>query len=313
MKPFRFQPSKFLPFRDARVCEKVRNISHEALFDHPNSDLHIQVIRNSDFSFRLIMDMFFALKTACEEGRQLVLITPQPQPLYRWVAELINELRIDCSRLYTFNMDEYADEDGSIAPETYPNSFLYAMKSNFYSRIDDDLRPPEAQIIGPTNKNINCYSQMIEDLGGADICYGGIGWSGHLAFIEPGSEEFAARSYEEWRELGTRIVTLTPTTIMQNSLGPEFGKSGDWSAVPPKAATIGPRDILGARLRSSWNGFAVGGTAISWQRFIIRLALHGPVTPLVPASLLQIARSDVYLSESIAADIENESDYNWFD
>jgi 6-phosphogluconolactonase/glucosamine-6-phosphate isomerase/deaminase len=310
---FTFSPSTALPFHDQKTCERVRKIPSRSIARHRNPELAIHVIPDADFSFRMVLDMFQTIKRAAEESRKLVLITPQPQPLYRWVASLINTHRVDCSGLYTFNMDEYADEDGTIAPETWHNSFLHAMKANFYAHIDESLRPPERQIAGPTNENFADYSKMIADLGGADVCYGGIGWSGHLAFIEPGSPEFEAASDEEWRDLGARIVTLTPTTIMQNCLGPEFGKSGDWSAVPPKAATIGPRDILSAKLRSSWNGFVVGGTQVSWQRFITRLALHGPVTRHVPATLLQTAPSEVYLSTSLASDIVEEYDFSWFD
>ncbi len=313
MAKFVFAPSRALPFHDARVCERVRRIPARSITRHRNPDLRIKVIPDADFAFAMVMDMFRTIKEAAEESRKLVLITPQPQPLYRWVAALINSHRVDCSGLHTFNMDEYADEEGNIAPETWHNSFLYAMKHNFYAHIDPDLRPPEEQIVGPTNDNFGKYSKTIADLGGADVCYGGIGWSGHLAFIEPGSQEFHASSHDEWCTLDARMVTLTPTTIMQNCLGPEFGKSGDWSTIPPRAATIGPRDILSAKLRCSWNGFVVGGTQVSWQRFITRLALHGPVTRQVPASLLQTAPSEVYLSSSLAADIVEESDFSWFD
>ena len=154
---------------------------------------------------------------------------------------------------------------------------------------------------------------MIADLGGADVCYGGIGWSGHIAYIEPGSEAFAARSLEEWKKIGPRIVELTPFSILQNCLGPEFGQSGDWSAVPPKGATIGPAEIIGAKLRSSWNGFRVGHSMVSWQRFTVRLAAHGPVTPLVPASIIQTVPSELHLSETLAADIKPRSvdEFSW--
>jgi hypothetical protein len=90
--------------------------------------------------------------------------------------------------------------------------------------------PPEKQIQGPSNANFTDYGKLIDNLGGADICYGGIGWSGHIAYIEPGSGTFAASSLEEGKKIGPRIVKLTPFSILQNCLGPEFGQSGDWSS-----------------------------------------------------------------------------------
>jgi glucosamine-6-phosphate deaminase len=208
-------------------------------------------------------------------------------------------------------MDEWADEDGNIAPETWPRGFMYAHLRNFYDLIDEDLRPPREQVQGPTNRNLADYGKMIEDLGGADLCDGGIGWSGHLAFIEPGSPEFEG-DLEEFKEMGPRIVTLSPFTIAQSCLDPEFGMSGDWSSVPPRAATIGPAQVLGAKLRNSWNRFTVGSTSISWQRWVVRLAAHGPVTPRIPSSLLQLAPSNLYISETLARDIVSGLEDNWY-
>lgn len=311
MKNFKCDISEWVPFRDREVCERVRNIKKEDIVEHQNPDLRINVVKDSDFAFMRVWDIFSRIKKASDEGKKLVLILPQPHPQYSKVAYLINKFKVNCKKLYTFNMDEWADEDGNIAPETYPNGFLYAMKHNFYYKLDKDLRPPENQIVGPTNKNLKDYGKMIEDLGGADVCYGGIGWSGHIAFIEPGAKEFEG-SLEEWKEMGPRIVTLSPFTIAQSCLDPDFGMSGDWSAIPPKAATIGPAQVIGAKLRSSWNSFTIGPTSVSWQRFTVRLALHGPVTPLVPASILQTLRTDVYISETIAEDIKPNRELSWY-
>ena len=102
------------------------------------------------------------------------------------------------------------------------------------------------------------------------------------------------------------MSALNPFTIAQSSIEPDAGKSGDWSSIAPRAATIGPKEVLGAKLRSSWNPFIIGNSSISWQRFTVRLALFGPVTPKIPASILQLARSEIYLTEAIAQDIEND-------
>jgi glucosamine-6-phosphate deaminase len=201
-------------------------------------------------------------------------------------------------------MDEYANEHGDIAPESWAFGFGHAFKKFFYANIDADLRPPENQIHGLSNENIAHYGKMLADLGGADICYSGPGWTGHLAFIEPDAPEFAAASFEEWKKMGPRVCTLSPFTIAQNSLHGCFGASGDLTAVPPKAATIGPAEVVAAKHRLDLHAITVGGGFHSWQRLTSRLVLHGPVTPLVPESLLQTLRTDVWVSESIAQDIE---------
>jgi glucosamine-6-phosphate deaminase len=314
LEGFEYHMASWLPFQDQEACRKARAIKREEITRHPNPDFKITVVRDHEWRFRLVMDIFSRIQRAAEEGRKLVLILPQPDPYYAWVAFLCNKLRVSCKGLYTFDMDEYADRDGRIAPETWPHSFLFNMKHNFYAKLDPALRPPESQIQGPTDANFKDYGKMIADLGGADVCYGGIGWCGHLAYIEPGSEAFRADSLEEWKQIGPRLVELTPLTVLQDSLSPRWGKSGDWASTPGWAATIGPAEVIGSKLRSSWNGFMIGESQVSWQRFIIRLAAHGPVTPLVPASILQTLPSELYISESGAADIVDDSvlNFSWW-
>jgi glucosamine-6-phosphate deaminase len=299
---FRYGVSKWAPFQDRDVAERVRNIKKEDLTKHSNPDFNIEIVKDDEYAFRRVYDIFSRIKQSDDEDKRLVLILPQPHPQYIKVAYLINKFQVNCRNLYTFNMDEWADEDGNTAPETWPKGFMYAMKNNFYKNIEEHLRPPEDHIKGPTSENINDYGKMMEELGGVDVCYGGIGWSGHIAFVEPGSPEFEG-TFEEWKEMGTRIVTLSPFTIAQSCLDADFGMSGDWSWIPPKAATIGPKEILGARLRSSWNSFRVGGTDISWQRFSVRFAAHGPITNKVPSTILQIGPTEMYISETVAQDI----------
>ncbi len=303
MSEFKYSPSKWVPFRDMEAIEAARKIKREDITKHPNPDFKIEVYEDSEIEWMFITDIFFRIKEAADKGERIVMILPQPWPMYRRVADLLNRARVSCKNLYTFNMDEYANEDGVIAPETWPLGFTHALKKYFYNEIDEDLRPPENQMVGLTNENINDYGIMIADHGGADICYSGPGWTGHLAFIEPDAPEFQA-DLEEWKKMGPRIATLSPFTIAQNSLHGGFGASGDLAAVPPKAATIGPAEVIGAKHRIDFNALTIRGTSTSWQRLITRLVLHGPVTPLVPESILQTLRTDVWVSESIAANVE---------
>jgi glucosamine-6-phosphate deaminase len=171
---------------------------------------------------------------------------------------------------------------------------------NFFMKIAPELRVPLNQIHFPTKDKIASYSRMIEDAGEADVCYGGIGWCGHIAFWEAHLGFEFGDDLAAYKKAGARLVELHPMTIMQNALH-SFG--GDWSWVPPKANSIGPRDILGARDRSFWlDGYQGGG--ISWQRFIARLAAHGPVNTLVPGSFLQEVPGIYTLLGGVADDVE---------
>ena len=99
--------------------------------------------------------------------------------------------------------------------------------------------------------------------------------------------------------MGSRVTTLNPVTICQECLDP----SGDWSSIPSKAVTIGPKEIIQAKLYQSWNGFHIKGTNISWERFIVRLAAHGPVTQHMPASILQMRKTEFKIREVLAENI----------
>jgi 6-phosphogluconolactonase/glucosamine-6-phosphate isomerase/deaminase len=295
---FRYSPSLHVPFRDKAVLERMREIGRADFENHPNPNLTVHV----DASFDMALDIFFRIKEASEAGRRLVLILPQPWPLYEKVATLLNRCRIDCRNLYTFNMDEYADEYGSVAPESWPYGFTHALKKYFYAKLDPALRPPENQMIGLTNENLADYGQRITDLGGADVCYMGPGWTGHVAFVEPDAPE-TPQDLEAFKQMGPGIVTLSPFTLAQNSLHGAFGAAGDLAAVPPKAATIGPAQVLEAKHRIGFYLIGVHGTTTSWQKMIARLCLFGPITPRVPDSIIQLKPSEVYVSAAIAEKI----------
>src|SRR5215212_3989160 len=298
---FGYDLSPFIAFRDREACERVRSIPRARLAEHPNPEFRISLVDDpQDFYARFAADLVGRIREARDADRQFVAILPVgPMPQYELAARMINEERLSLAHVHTFNMDEYANEDGVTAPVTWPGSFQRAMQDGFFGLVDPELRPPGEQIHFPTTEAIGDYSVRIEALGGADACYGGIGWCGHIAFWESHLGHDFGGDLDAYKQAGARLVELHPMTIMQNALH-SFG--GDWSLVPPKANTIGPREILGARHRSFWLDGDLGG-GVSWQRFIARLVAHGPVSELVPGSLLQEARSDYTILGNVADDV----------
>lgn len=307
MSTFRFEPSAWVPFRDMAAIERVRAIKRADIERHANPRFKIRVVPDADVPFVWITKLFHLIKTKMDAGEPCVLILGNPNSRQRQLARFINTFRVDCRRLTVFIMDEYADQDGNAAPEDWAPGFMHSIKRHFWSQIDPALRPPEKQIVGPNARNIADYGKMIADLGHADACFSGPGWTGHLAFIEPDAPEFDA-PLDEWLRMGPRLVTLSPFTIAQNSLHGYFGMSGDLAAVPPKAYTIGPAEVVNARYRMDTNALAVAGTDVSWQRFMTRLIAHGPVTPRVPTSLHQLLETDFYISENAARDVAPRMD-----
>lgn len=310
MSEFSYEPATFVPFRDTEAIARCRAIKRADIDKHPNPDFQIRVVPDADFVHIWLGDMFARIAEAHKEGRRCVMLMPNPWPGYRNLARMINRAKLPCNHVWWFAMDEYANQDGKIAPADWPRGFTYALRRFLWSSVDEDLRPPLSQVIGPSDENVDHYHDLMNDAGGLDISYTGPGWTGHLAFCEPDAPEFDA-SLEEWKQMGTRVCTLSPFTIAQNSLHGSMGYSGDLSAVPPKAATVGPKEVISSRHRLECASISVAGTSTSWQRTIARLCYHGPVTPRLPASIHQTLRTDCYLTETIAADIENTWDIGY--
>ena len=302
---FDFKCADYVPFKDREVCERLRKISGKDLEKHPNPDFKIKVMQNPHPV--LIATLFSRIKEASEAGRKITLILGNPEPeTYIPLAQLINYFNVDCSKVHIFAMDEWADDQGNIAPETYKAGFAHSMLKYLVYQIDPKLRMPLSNVHYPTNKNIASYSDMITECGegGADICSSSPGWTGHMAFIDPVDEFMNVANMDEYLEQKAKIVKLHPLTVAQNSLHGVFGQSGYIADVPPCAATIGPVDVKNARERIEVHALLTNNTFSSWQRMTSRLVLHGPVTPLVPSSMLQLMKTQVYVSEEIAAPFE---------
>ena len=302
---FKFEPADFVPYKNKEVLERCRNIKREDMENTGNPHFRVHVVPSPDGIW--IGDMVARMVKSDLLNEKLVMILPNPCPVeYETVAETINRMNVNLRNVHVFTMDEWADQDGNVAPLTYTAGFGYSCMKYFYGKIREDLRMPIEQMHYFTTENVKDYSKMITEVGegGADICYSGPGWTGHIAFIDPLTPEFACESLDEFINMDARIVTLNPMTIMQNSLHGVFGCSGDIANVPPKAATIGPADVKRARNRLDMQAITTMGQFSAWQRMTSRLCCYGEVTPLVPTSILQLWDSDVYVSEAIAEPIE---------
>jgi 6-phosphogluconolactonase/glucosamine-6-phosphate isomerase/deaminase len=312
-----FKPGSYVPFQDREICERLRLLTREQLEQHEpwqHPEFKVKVMMNPHPV--LIATLFSRLKEASEAGRKFSMILGTPEPeTYIPLAQLINYFQVDCSKVHIFAEDEWADDAGNIAPETYEAGFVHSMLKYLVYQIDPKFRMPMENVHYPTNKNISYYSKLINDVteGGADIISTSPGWTGHVAFVDPiiefvhdpdvlsGKKAPSKACIKAWLETKAQRVKLNPMTIMQNSLNGTFGQSGDISNVPPKAATIGPIDVMRAKERIEVHALATNGTFSSWQRMTSRLVTHGPVTPYVPSSMLQTKKTQVYISDELAA------------
>lgn len=301
---FRFKPAPWLPHCDLPLeeLERVRSIKREDMEYTNENGYSVRVVM--DPALCMVQDMFYRILKSDLEDKPFSMICPNQWPAaYSAVAEMLNKFNVSARNVHAFAMDEWADEEGNVAPLTYGAGLGYSFMNHFYGRIREDLRPPvdHWHTFNNDNCGVNVYSDMIDEItdGGVDVIYSATGWPGHTAFIDPGCKEFGADTLEEFLTLGSRIATQIPLTVCENSLFAPMGGSGDVWAVPPKSATIGPRDIMHAKERFEIHNF-VNADGSSWQRMISRLELYGPISKECPASILRLGKGTCYVSEAIA-------------
>ena len=180
--------------------------------------------------------------------------------------------RLDFSKIKTVNLDEYRgltrDND---------QSYYYFMHSHLFDHINinknntkvPDGMEPDALKAGQD------YENIIKNYGGIDLQLLGLGNNGHIGFNEPG-DEFIDK---------THVVDLTESTIEANK---RFFASID--DVPKQAYTMG----IGSIMRAKRVLMVVNGKG---KAEIVKEAFFGPITPKVPASILQLHNDFILIGD----------------
>lgn len=208
-----------------------------------------------------------------QAGETTVFICPVgPVGQYPYFVELVNRERISLKNCWFINMDEYLDDDRQWISMEHPLSFRGFMERTVYSQIDPSLNVPEDHRIFPDPNDLERIPKLIEQLGGVDICFGGIGINGHLAF----NEADPSLSPEEFRQLRTRVLPISKETRAANAIG-DFG--GALEDMPKWCVTIGFWEIYNARKIRL-------GVFRDWHRAVVRRAGYGEKTADFPVSLL---------------------------
>ena len=254
-------------------------------------DAKIPVVKLGDSGevfYEIAMEMINTIKAHNEKGEKTVFICPVgPVGQYPIFVRLVNRDRISLKNCWFINMDEYLNDDDTYIDKESPLSFRGFMERTVYTKVDPDLLMPPEQRVFPDPADPGKVDRLIEELGGVDIAFGGIGINGHLAFNES-REDMTA---EEFAAQGTRALTLNPETRTANAIG---DRCGAIDAMPHRAVTIGIKQILGARKVRL-------GVFREWHRSVVRQAAYGEVTAHFPASLLQDHPDAIIFTNAVAA------------
>ena len=186
-----------------------------------------------------------------------------PVGTYRELIKMYENGEIEFSSARSVNLDEYV----GLSPED-TQSYAYFMRTNLFDHVN--IKKENTNIPNGTAEDLDAecrrYDKLVLELGGVDLQLLGIGTDGHIGFNEPDSV---------FSKL-THTVRLAQSTIDSNA---RFFESAD--KVPTTAITVGMMTIMQAR---SVLLIANGPS----KRDILNKALNGPITPEIPASILQL-------------------------
>ena len=226
--------------------------------------LHVNLIKAADPKEvgKLAADLFEALirtKPACVIG---LATGSTPLPLYRELIAREKVGKIDFTRVRSANLDEYK----GLAPD-HPQSYRRFMQENLFDHIS--IKPENTIVPDGLAEDVQAmceaYERKIEAWGGVGLQLLGIGHDGHIGFNEP-ADHFPGMTHE---------VELTAMTRDANK---RFFASLD--EVPTAAFTMGIGTVMAAKKIV----MVVTGAD---KHDILMKSFFGPVTPEVPASILQ--------------------------
>ena len=242
--------------------------------------LHVNLIIAKDPAEvgKLAADMFqeiVAAKPDCVLG---LATGSTPLPLYRELIQREKDGKIDFSQVRSANLDEYKGLSGD-----HPQSYRYFMNENLFNHIS--INPANTMVPDGLAEDVEAmcadYEAKIEALGGVDIQLLGIGHDGHIGFNEP-CDYFPAATHE---------VELEEITRQANK---RFFDSID--EVPTAAYTMGIGTVMAARKVLL---LATGKDKAE----IVQKSFFGPVTPMVPASILQFHPDVTVIVDEAAASL----------
>ena len=171
---------------------------------------------NAEVFHSMAVEMVDEIRKHNEKGEKTVFICPVgPVGQYPYFVDMVNEQNISLKNVWFINMDEYLDDEKQWISKDHPLSFRGFMQRTVYDKVRPELVMPEDQRVFPDPNHPEYISELIEKLGGVDICFGGIGINGHVFLRLQKKQEQLMRLVilmELWK---TCLIIVLPLELMR--------------------------------------------------------------------------------------------------
>ena len=223
------------------------SIPQEELVNHPDSKVDLKIFENRRATMEMAGNMMAdeVAKNNAEGKITKWILGSGPEDQFKTFIDRVNKERISLKNLYIFHMDYGIDWNSRVYPEgNNYNSPQGRMKVRFYGKIDPELNVPEEQRIWPMLQDLDYVDNKIEELGGVDTLWAGIGYKGLVAFCESPSNPYQRVTEEMYVNMKTKVVHISNEKIVEASQR-VFG--GCYDMIPHQAVTIGMKSMLTAK------------------------------------------------------------------
>jgi len=261
-----------------RLLEWCR-IPADELTGHPALRVRFRMVADSAEMGRVmageIVDLIAERNAVGRDTR--VVVPCGPNAWYVPWTKMVNERGVSLRRVTVFHMDECLDWQGRPLPKGHPYNFRTFMERHFYGGIRPELNVPEERRFWLFPSTIDRVRDALAEAP-VDLCLGGWGQDGHVAYNQARRHPFLPVTLEELAASTVRVQDNNLDTILalaQRTFGTAY------QFVPPMSVTLGLKECFSAaRIR-------VFSDTGSWKQTALRVALFSEPVAEYPMTLLQ--------------------------
>ncbi len=244
------------------------------------SHVPIRIFKKPEEIFTYLAEYTLQLVKEYNQKRiPLKIIWPcGPKRHFPLLADMTNRQKVSWKNVFNIQVDEWLDWKGRCLPQNHPFNLQSYLRRELFNRIEPGLRPDEDHLIFHDPLQLEKVDKKLDELGSADILFGGFGFTGHIGYNEPPVSRWHEIDEKEFLEARTHLVPTNEETFIMHA---HRSTGGNTRLIPPFGITLGLKDILAAkRIRLASDGGA-------WKQSILRvLCLHEP-TVKYPVTFVQ--------------------------